>query len=148
MKQINPMSPLQKVKEKIVSLIPEIMALEFGCEVEVQGIRQDNPGCEYDVVVDQRIKDGKITLGYFGAVPLDSIKILGRPIALSDVLLAIRKFGNEIIVIREDGDFLRYDTDSGTYISFGMYWEFLSDSLDDQSPETIQFLFDILGCQE
>lgn len=73
----------------IQKAVPGIMKRQFGCYVIVKGIREDNPGCEYDIIVDERIKNGKITLGYFGNVPLTEIKIIGRPITLEDVMIAI-----------------------------------------------------------
>jgi len=67
---------------------PALMELSFGCEVIVAGIEKDNPGCEYDVVVDDRKDEhGRIGMGYFGHVhPDDFQEIIGHPIQLNDWL--------------------------------------------------------------
>ena len=67
---------------------PALMELTFGCEVIVAGIEKDNPGCEYDVVVDDRKDEhGRIGMGYFGHVhPDDFQEIIGHPIKLNDWL--------------------------------------------------------------
>ena len=67
---------------------PALMELTFGCEVIVAGIEKDNPGCEHDVVVDDRKDEhGRIGMGYFGHVhPDDFQEIIGHPIKLNDWL--------------------------------------------------------------
>ena len=67
---------------------PALMELSFGCEVIVAGIEKDNPGCEHDVVVDDRKDEhGRIGMGYFGHVhPDDFQEIIGHPIQLNDWL--------------------------------------------------------------
>ena len=70
---------------------PALMELSFGCEVIVAGIEKDNPGCEYDVVVDDRKDEhGRIGMGYFGHVhPDDFQEIIGHPIQLNDWLAVL-----------------------------------------------------------
>ena len=52
----------------------EILELKFGCNVEVKGIRSDNPGCENDIVVDNRIDElNRIRLGYYDLIPISKI---------------------------------------------------------------------------
>jgi hypothetical protein len=78
------------------------MELTFGCEVIVAGIEKDNPGCEHDVVVDDRKDEhGRIGMGYFGHVhPDDFQEIIGHPIALQDWLGVL---GDCFIISYEDG---------------------------------------------
>ena len=70
---------------------PALMELSFGCEVIVAGIEKDNPGCEHDVVVDDRKDEhGRIGMGYFGHVhPDDFQEIIGHPIQLNDWLAVL-----------------------------------------------------------
>ena len=70
---------------------PALMELTFGCEVIVAGIEKDNPGCEHDVVVDDRKDEhGRIGMGYFGHVhPDDFQEIIGHPIQLNDWLAVL-----------------------------------------------------------
>ena len=77
---------------------PALMELTFGCEVIVAGIAKDNPGCEHDVVVDDRKDEhGRIGMGYFGRVhPDDFQEIIGHPINLQDWL--------EVLGELEEGD--------------------------------------------
>lgn len=76
----------------------------------------------------------------------DDIEILGRPIRLADVLLAIDKkyinsssnnhFRSKFEIINasyEDGSF-KHDA----------YWNLRNDSLTEQSPETIEFISNLL----
>ena len=71
------------------------MELTFGCEVIVAGIEKDNPGCEHDVVVDDRKDEhGRIGMGYFGHVhPDDFQEIIGHPIKLNDWLAVLGRLG-------------------------------------------------------
>ena len=76
-----------KAEAWVRSQRPALLELTFGCEVIVAGIREDNPGCENDVVVDSRKDEhGRIGLGYFGHVHPDDFKIIGHPIQLQDWL--------------------------------------------------------------
>ena len=78
------------MKQKVIALLEPYRdkTLSFGCEVIVAGIAKDNPGCEHDVVVDDRKDEhGRIGMGYFGHVhPDDFQEIIGHPINLNDWL--------------------------------------------------------------
>ena len=83
-----------KAEAYVRSQRPALMELSFGCDVIVAGIREDNPGCENDVVVDSRKDEhGRIGLGYFGHVHPDGFKIIGHPILLSHWLAELGKLG-------------------------------------------------------
>ena len=79
---------------------PALMELTFGCEVIVAGIEKDNPGCEHDVVVDDRKDEhGRIGMGYFGHVhPDDFQEIIGHPIQLNDWLAVLEDEIADILV--------------------------------------------------
>ena len=78
------------MKQKVITILEPYRdkTLSFGCEVIVAGIAKDNPGCEHDVVVDDRKDEhGRIGMGYFGHVhPDDFQEIIGHPINLQDWL--------------------------------------------------------------
>jgi len=79
-----------KAEAYVRSQRPALMELTFGCDVIVAGIKEDNPGCEYDVVVDSRKDEhGRIGLGYFGHVHPDALTIIGHPILLNDWLAVL-----------------------------------------------------------
>lgn len=125
------MTNLEKLKAKIKELVPEIIELKFGCEVVVDGIANDNPGCENDVVVDSRIKDNQIILRYFGNVSLDNITILGRPITLEDVLYTVVNYPYKNWIWRDRATDKVLEN-----------WELLK-PLSEQSEETITNLLKI-----
>ena len=82
-----------KAEAYVRSQRPALLELTFGCDVIVDGIREDNPGCEYDVVVDSRKDEhGRIELGYFGHVHPDDFKIIGQPIQLNDWLAVLGSY--------------------------------------------------------
>lgn len=140
------MDKYEQLKKVIQEANPEIMELKFGCEVIVDGIREDNPGCEYDVVIDDRLKDGRVVLGYFGEVPLSQTKTIGRPIRLADVLLAIKKAKDDDAwkyAIDAEGRFMR-EWGEGRHETVLEKWNLRDDNLDHQSEETKQFLIDLL----
>jgi len=86
-----------KAEAYVRSQRPALMRLSFGCDVIVAGIREDNPGCENDVVVDSRKDEhGRIGLGYFGHVHPDDLTIIGHRPQLQDWLAALGQL--------EDGD--------------------------------------------
>ena len=79
-----------KAEAWVRSQRPALLELSFGCDVIVAGIREDNPGCENDVVVDSRKDEhGRIGLGYFGYVHPDDFKTIGHPIQLNDWLAVL-----------------------------------------------------------
>jgi hypothetical protein len=67
-------------------------------------------------------------------------KIIGRPIRLADVLLAIGKVGLKAH-INQDGYF---PTKSGNTTTLN-YWNLRTDDLTQQSDECIDFLYMILN---
>ena len=92
---------------------PALMELTFGCEVIIAGIAKDNPGCEHDVVVDDRKDEhGRIGMGYFGHVhPDDFQEIIGHPIKLNDWLAVL----GEMFAIDSYGNTLLFNTKNDNY---------------------------------
>lgn len=65
-----------------------------------------------------------------------------RPIRLSDVLVAVDYPEGQACIYDEDGNIV---VTKGTHAGHGGYWNPLRDSLDEQSPECIDFLAKVLG---
>lgn len=132
------MNSLQQLKSVIQATVPSIMELKFGCEMRKHESKY--------VVLDSKnnwIHLFNVTFGstVFGPIRKDEYEILGRPIRLADVLLAIGL--KDKIVIGGDGII-------GTIAAFGPIiivkakWNLKDDSLDNQSPECKDFLINLL----
>lgn len=138
---------LQQLESKIIELVPSLQELSFGCEVEVYGIREDNPGCEKDVIVDGRISDGRVTLGYYGEMFIENFIVLGHPILLHHLLQAIYKHRTHYFPIRfghRSTISIGENPVEAKSLKEWTAWD-LTKPLSEQSPETISFLWDLLN---
>jgi hypothetical protein len=123
----------EQLKKVIQEANPEIMELKFGCEVIYEEKK-----CKYlhhvegwfDVLLPPNYDKGILQ------VTNPKLKILGRPIRLADVLLAL----DELLVKENSGN--RGRTERTMQILD--YWNLKDDNLDHQSEETKQFLIDLL----
>lgn len=159
---------LEAVKQKIIEAVPEIMELKFGCEVLITTV--EGYGNERDVINQSRkvtaeqshfenlpkylIGSHYIERGYLqtdfsriaGRRGINGVfrllEILGRPIQLADVLVAIEKAGkgNTYTLTLYMGGLANFIR---TIDLKSFDWN-LSKPLSDQSPELIDFLFDVL----
>lgn len=121
---------LSQLKEVIQKANPEIMELKFGCELEEDFIFAWSNGPLTWIISDK----GKGTL--IQVPNISNYKILGRPIRLADVLLALDKNGISASV----------DTHGNMgFLPFKGHteWDLIAD-LDHQSEETINFLWELL----
>jgi len=123
------MKDYQKLKEIIQKANPEIMELKFGCYVNFEGEK---------IIVDVH---GDIVKTKSMDIHKNHIKILGRPIRLADVLMAIEK-KNPDIMIDVSGRFLLNEQPAP--LCQECSWNLKDNNLDNQSDETKQFLIDIL----
>lgn len=84
-----------KLRRILTDRLPRLRELSPGCEVEVFGIANDNPGFQYDVITDNRVNCdciqncGCIQTGYYGNISRGDFKIIGHLPTLQDVLLAL-----------------------------------------------------------
>jgi len=134
------MKNLQSVTKTIQSAVPEIMELKFGCEIESKdGLRSklntEKWIYDYSLLRDWELKNKEV-------------KILGRPITLEDVLVALERVGESYMYkVTSDGHIyeIKRETEDGEYHiePTGKYWQ-LGKPLSDQSPECINFLDEIL----
>lgn len=133
------MTPLEKIRAACIKANPEIVELKFGCFVK-------NPYRERESIAVFLWKESKIAFllhPRFGAEKYldgaDPLGVLGRPITLADVLLAIGSAaGENYYSVDVNGVFFR-----GNKID-GHHWNLRQDNLESQSPETQLFLSELL----
>ena len=151
-------TPLTRVHAAIVAVCPDVLELKFGCEVRGMNntwrlIHLGNPETAWDLPFQFINKSGAC----WSTTEKPDFEILGRPITLCHVLRAIEKR------TAQDDWRMPYwfglDTDGNGNARFThMYgdgknegyeltcisWNLKNDSLDAQSPETLEFLCSIL----
>jgi len=155
------MTNLEKLREKIIKEIPEIVELKFGCEVSVLFDDSDYYGKvkPYWVIRSIYSVSAKKTVVYIVDPPFPNnainiqeridkkeLKIIGRKITLADVLLVLKN--------KRSHEF--YTSDLNTTINVERrqnyelnritleLWNLENDDLNLQSPETIDFLTQLL----
>lgn len=118
------------------------MEWEFGCKVE------DSSG-EWLLIQESDRKE-RMWCAFNGTgihyIDLDECKILGRPIRLGDVLLAIRKKRDKDFNLHISREYVHFEGLPGEIISKKI-WNLKDDNLDNQSEETKQFLIKLLTSQ-
>ena len=120
---------IKKLRDKIISAVPEIMELKFGCKTE------------YGIIT--RIKGTQLFLdglkGYVskGQVKRGICKIIGRTITLADVLFTLNQ-----LVCEKSCETLKWY--HNRLLDVLTKWNWSDNNLDYQSPETKKFLEDLL----
>lgn len=144
---------LELIRKACIKANPSIMELGFGCEVEWRD--------EKATLTGQVFTDSESKERYYSITPslkgVDTFsekdgywKILGRPIRLADVLLAIhaqtadRKVTGFWTVVGENGEFAKLMLHEGELENCNIAWNLLKDDLRQQSEETVDFLYDLL----
>jgi hypothetical protein len=158
---------MTKLKEVIQAANPEIMELKFGCEFienisvrpflkkrKIVSLIDIDTGSLYATTVK-----GKTLTSYHKNYLDNDCQILGRPIRLADVLFALNKRFEEYTninrsanmpMVRSNGSIYpgmdKENTDWYSKIAQndGNVWNLKDDNLDNQSPECIKFLTDLL----
>ncbi len=131
---------LSSLRAKIIEANPSILELGFGCEV----IGDDETVVQKVVAVGV---DGQIWTDYEGSREYykGSLReIIGRPIRLLDILVAMRGNSKAPIGIDMNGHFIDCDDDMNNLKISEVRWDFKDDDLSHQSTETISFLCDLL----
>jgi len=155
------MTNLEIIRQACIKANPEINELKFGCELidknnqkaHIHGtdlVFASNGDFEfyfisYDETVDKiMLWDGENGIyekeHYQKDYEVD-FEVLGRPIRLSDVLLAIYKKDNANktnVYLESDGQFVI----NGNFAT--KYWDLKNDNLELQSENTIKFLANLL----
>lgn len=126
---------LKKLKEAIISAVPEIIELKFGCEIYIEG-------CDYVFTFVAKENENyilKTEEGGYTIIPAPGyIKILGRPITLEDVLIVLPE---KLYVNSKTGKFGHFHNHD--HFNPPVYWK-LNKPLDQQSKETIDFLYNLI----
>ncbi len=142
---------IERVREACVKVNGEIVELKFGCQVIIDDYlppynvqRLTENAKYYSFGVSARIESGAeigdervrtMTYKSFYSFEIDKVKIIGRPIRLADVLLAM-----QAIASPEDATF-----ENLVYRVCTVHWNPRADDLTLQSDPTIDFLDEVLG---
>jgi len=125
----------EQLKEAIQKAVPEIMELNLGCEVELNGDKEIVGDCVKFVSNKSYFFEGCGCCS--GYLKPQTLKILGRPITLCNVLVAVKKdaeglgAGEHMIRI-------------GNYLQVFGLWNLKDNNLDNQSGECKEFLIKLL----
>jgi len=129
---------LEKIRAKCIEVNPEIVELKFGCEIALKGVRKhfylsgDSNGSHHLAI-------GGVEIPLSNKWFVDNCKIIGRPIRLADVLLAIGAIDGVHATVSTKGQIDVHPFNGDTV------WNLRKDSAEDQSPECIAFISSILG---
>lgn len=138
------MNNLQLIKEKVIATQPEIMKLKFGCRI-VNKYRVDKSVSFFVSKAGDLYRTFHEDFGYEDCAASNFEEILGRPIRLADVLLAIKnKTGyDDGVLVGCGGDFFLLEGDD--YLPRPkIIWDLKKDNLEEQSEETLRFFAEIL----
>jgi len=142
---------LDIIREACIAANEDILKLEFGCRFLWKEHDEESEE-EYGATFENwKTKHTWVrALGPLGQQCIiarsNITKILGRPIRLSDVLLAIGFHAH--LVVTTEGEFVEiYDLVTGgkTVDSKDIRWNLRNDDLTAQSPETLAFISNLLS---
>jgi len=131
--------------KRIQSLVPSIMELEFGCKV-LYG--SDFGSVEQKVTLGNpyAVKDGKVFNPWNGDDTDDLLEILGKPITLAVILLAIiENDGLPVTFLEAEKGEIGHDWSDMMFRFRDMNWNLSKDNFNDQSEETKSFIGGLLG---
>ena len=129
---------IDKLKKVIQEANSDIMKLKFGCEYKSIefGYKAVYLGDSFVWLLE----DERMTADYDIIKRKRDFKILGRPITLADVLIAMdNKYSGVRYYVTLRGGFIKVGT---SWIQ--TTWNLQKNNLDDQSEETKKFLTDLL----
>lgn len=178
------MTSLQKIRERVIAVNPEIVELNRNCMYRRKSIKGrwfdhilDHPtsfeflcGCTKGQLTTQAFttfrcglcKQGKSWRN--GAPPKwclecaenrsvcpyckAKLEIIGRPITIADILLAVKKSLQRphASISEDDGDLSAnyHDLKTQKFSQVVNAWDLKDDNLEHQSPETLEFLAKVL----
>lgn len=145
---------IEEIRKACILANPEIVELKFGCEVIDKGFNHQNnsKGVFIALAMEDNIfmvyENGDVSW----AISKSQIEILGRPIRLSDVLLAIERSDKTGWHIYSNGEFAQNAGYNEMYLEqkicgineSHIRWNLLKDSLEDQDEPCLTFLVDLL----
>ena len=137
------LSKLKQLKKEIQRLRPEIMELKFGCELLEKSINVVHTIYEFieGIGIETDLENIDIDRFY----QTKQYKIIGRPITLEDVLAVLSQEQDyeKIWAIEVDGQFISQNQSDGSPFHESAHWIY-GKPLDDQSEETIEFLYKLI----
>jgi len=128
----------EELKKVIQEAVPEIMELKFGCVVYFMGMPTTYLNSLYVWAAKRPIEV---------CAEEEDIEILGRPIRLADVLLAMQDIWRTRYNSSEVSDKwkeLAKAKEGELLYAIVFQWNLKDDNLDHQSEETIEFLHKLL----
>lgn len=140
---------LELVRQACIAANPDILKLEFGCEVWIDDIEGEGQYSIWEYIGDVDIHSNQDTLwkcafSTFATVKWGNFKLegkphvlLGRPIRLADVLLAV-------IYVAPHKDESPMQRDVNERLIIQGDWNLFKDDLRSQSDETVAFLAELL----
>ena len=144
----------EKTIKRIQELVPDVMVLEDGCRVTCFEIDFGYSNKEDFIRTFYRpfgIREGYDKKGEFvddgDGYYFDNINLLGKPITLAVILLAIGKQLDEDaweVAINSDGQFIK-DWGENKHEMTDYYWNLSKDNFNDQSEETKTFIGNLLN---
>jgi len=128
----------QKIREKVIEANPEIVELKFGCRIEGGGVVMDNGWVYWDTPEGNTCVDNFDFEG----------EIIGRPIRLADILMAIQGSGKGFWSVSDGGAFVFNGEEDPNIIDVQeISWNLKENTLEwhaKNRPETIDFLYKLL----
>lgn len=155
---------INKIRNECIKANPEIVGLKFGCKiiyVNLSNVKTDKEDCDIDydelnwnkedecehiIINDDVISNDKIPvihrLGIFDAKVVT--EIIGRDIRLADVLYMLSTLHSHMdVVVGTSGRFYYDEGVLGLNIR-DCGWNLLDDNLEHQSPECIDFIYNLI----
>jgi hypothetical protein len=142
--------PLEKqvadIRAKCIEANPEIVELKYGCEVRGNDKHRGTVAGRMVWIGGT----GLVVIDNCAALERQGLKIIGRPIRLSDVLLAINEYSeftdlNFVTQAGAFGKYLNLGGARGHKIEATAYlWNLRRDDLTQQTPETISSIHSLL----
>lgn len=135
------MTKLEEIRQAVIAANPEIVELKFGCQVEYQENIWNVAKLVEKAILLVHIDGIRVTRfgDYEGAISKYNIRIIGRPIRLADVLLAIGCDKDEEESYPGEGKEV-----AGRILGICGFWNLREDDLSKQSGETINFIHQLL----
>lgn len=158
------MSKLSQLQGRIYELVPRLKELSFGCEVEMFEIDGTDVSKTVEIgmgtVLGKSLRIGEYIIlniqkpfidshsGKFNNDQIESwregsLRVIGHPITLEDVLEALNNTEHYCYGYHYDEGFIITDGGGEYYKDGDFYWE-SGKPLSDQSQETIAFLHSLL----
>lgn len=143
---------INEIRKACIAVNPSILDLEKGCKIYNKNLEQTfvtsyatdigEEGCINGYYDTERKNGTWIWTRYLG----DNFEIIGRDIRLADVIYAINKYKSSVgYAVDSCGDFMRSeDIYRNHWVDELVNWNLLKDSLDDQTPKTIDFIYSLL----